>query len=132
MFTEKFAALAAQTLDFAGETGVESLFTSTLTKFGETHALALQLQSAADSGDAEVLDVASGVLDLAAQFGKTFKNLSDDEQGQVRDVVARIVTGANQALVEGFFNAAFGFVVEGGRLKDQVDALLATVPPAEG
>lgn len=106
--TQKIAALAVSQVEISNKV-LESRLEAMLTDFGELHRTALELDQIAAS-DEGVLNISEGIFDLANTFGTAFKNLSEEQKQGARDAVAKIVTGANEALVERLFDNCLQFI----------------------
>ena len=123
----KIASLAVAQIDFQNDE-LEIGFEGVLTSFGELFRISLELDKANES-DTSVESVAGGVLELANQFGVVFKKLTSDQADAVRNAVADVVTGANETLIESFFNAALSYIEKQQAMNAAVDA--ATDTPTE-
>ncbi len=125
---EEIAALAIEQVDFKNET-LETSQEGTLTAYGKMFSAALEIGKATDGEPDEVKEstvaVARGVLSLARQFGTAFKNLTADQRAAVSAAVREIVTGANESLIETFFDAALDFIIKQQENNVLVDSLVA-------
>lgn len=106
--TQKIAALAVAQIEFSNK-ALEARLEAMLTDFGELHRTALELDQIAAS-DENALNISEGIFDLANTFGTAFKNLSEEQKQAARDAVAKIVTGANETLIERLFDNCLQFI----------------------
>ena len=121
MLTDKIASLALAQVDFIDD-AVEGTFETALVAFGELYRKSLELD-ALSVDNAELETVATGVLELANQFGTVFGNLTNAQKDSVRAAVQSIVTGPNEVLVETFFDACLNFITAAKALNEAVDAI---------
>lgn len=126
----KIANLAIAQVTFTNK-DIEASFERSLSSFGHLYELALEIQDAA-ANDAQVEQVADGVLKLASEFGMAFGHLSDEQKQRIEDAMTLVITGDNEGLVESFFNAALDCINDFQQLNMDVDAALAPQnPPTE-
>jgi len=120
---EQITALIFENIDFANDTveaALEGVVTSAIGVSDAARAIeALDLQGA----DA---DVAEGVVKLASTFGTVFGNLSAEQQAEVTDTVAKIVTGPNEGLIETLFDKCVALIADIKAANEVVDANTTT------
>lgn len=121
--SEQITALIFENIDFANDTveaALEGVVTSAISVSDAARAIeALDLQGA----DA---DVAEGVVKLASTFGTVFGNLTPDQQAEVTETVAKIVTGPNEGLIETLFNQCVALIADIRAANEIVDANTVT------
>lgn len=120
----EIAALAVDQIDFKND-ALEAAFEKSIAKFGSLYESAQAVDTASTS-DETVVPVAKGVLTLAGLYGKTYKNLTDDQKVAVKEAVAQIVTGPNEAAIEKLFDDSVEFIASAQELNTVVDT-----PPEE-
>lgn len=120
---EQITALIFENIDFANDTveaALEGVVTSSIGVNDAARAIeALDLQ-----GDEAA--VAEGVVKLASTFGTVFGNLSAEQQAEVTDTVAKIVTGPNEGLIETLFNKCVALIADIKAANEVVDANTTT------
>lgn len=134
MLEQDVAGLVTDQVDFTDDT-VEASLEAVLVPYGGLIRKALEIESAAgtaEDGVSNAVSVASGCLKLANQFGKAFKDLTDDQVQQVQSAVAEIVTGPNEALVEEFFNLALETIRKTQAHNEVIDDLIAAAADNSG
>lgn len=131
MFVEELAGLFIETIEVPGESNIEQTSKDLLAQFVPVLTNAQKLQSLADAGDAEILDVSRNLIKLAQQFNRAFKNLTPAQKAEISAVVQGIVTGANQKDIETFFDSILDGVGTAQRFGAELTVLLETEPPPE-
>ncbi len=128
---EEIAALAVEQVDFQNA-DLEASQEGTLVAYGKLFSTALEIGKSTDGEAEEVkeatVSVARGVLSLARQFGVAFKNLNATQREAVSAAIKQVVTGANEALIEAFFDAALDFIIKQQENNALVDSLVAVDP----
>ncbi len=130
-FIDEYANLILETIEVPGESNIEAVSKKLLTQFVGSAVSAQKIQSLADAGDTEILDVSRSLVRLAQQFNRAFKNLTAQQKEEINAVVGGIVTGANQADIESFFNGILEIVGTGQEFAAELTVLLETEPPEE-
>ncbi len=130
-FPEEYIGLLLEVTEVPGESNVEAVSKRLFGELLTSITIAQKLQVLADAGDDEILGVSSSLIALARQFNKAFKNLTPDQKAEISAVVAGVVTGANQAEIEAFFNATLDVVGTAQEFVAELTVLLETEPPAE-
>ena len=120
---QKLSELIISQVDFIDDS-LEAKVEEVLTSFGAAHRIGLQIDQQAEN-DQTVEGVASGVLDLANEFGIAFKDLNGEQAAGVKAAVRGIVTGDNEVLIENFFDACLDVIVKAKDLNNTVDDLNA-------
>lgn len=120
---QKLSELIISQVDFIDDS-LEAKVEEVLTSFGAAHRIGLQIDQQAEN-DQTVEGVASGVLDLANEFGIAFKDLNGEQAARVKAAVRGIVTGDNEVLIENFFDACLDVIVKAKDLNNTVDDLNA-------
>ena len=120
---QKLSELIITQVDFIDDS-LEAKVEEVLTSFGAAHRIGLQIDQQAEN-DQTVEGVASGVLDLANEFGIAFKDLNGEQAARVKAAVRGIVTGDNEVLIENFFDACLDVIVKAKDLNNTVDDLNA-------
>lgn len=120
---QKLSELIITQVDFIDDS-LEAKVEEVLTSFGAAHRIGLQIDQQAEN-DQTVEGVASGVLDLANEFGIAFKDLNGEQAARVKAAVRGIVTGDNEVLIENFFDACLDVIVKAKDLNNTVDDLTA-------
>lgn len=128
---EKIVQLVNENTNFVNDEAEMAVLErdAALVNVQRTALLIEQLAAQGNVEDAELEGVAEAIVDLASQFGTTFKNLSADQKARVKATVAGIVTGKNEVLIETLFDSAFDLVGKALALTEVMDRLLATPPP---
>lgn len=119
-----------ETTDFANAT-VEANLESIITKAVALDRVAVALEAKiAETNDEASSEAAKGVIELATSLGKYFGNLTPPEKAQVNGTVARIITGANEAEIEGLFDSTIELIEGIKALNAEIDSL-SVVPDPE-
>ena len=130
-FNEEFLGLVFEVTEVPGESNVEAATRQLFADGFNALTIVQKLQSDADAGDNQILDVSRSLTQLAKQFNNAFKSLTPDQKAEIKAVVAGIVTGSNETDAENYFNAVLDMVQSAQTYVAELTVLLET-PVDEG
>jgi signal transduction histidine kinase len=130
-FIDEYVGMLLETAEVPGDSNIETVSKRLFSELVVSLSIAQKLQSLADAGDTEILEVSRSLISLAQEFNKAFKNLTAEQKARISAVVKGIVVGANQGDIEAFFDATLNVVGTVQEYVAELTVLLETEPPVE-